>query len=334
MTTSTLVPSALMRASMASPAPLATDTITITEATPMITPSMARKLLSAFTLSAASADLEGGERVHDASSTICAVAEREPPLRAPGDVGLVGDDDHGDAGLVQLLEQLDDLLGGAAVERAGRLVGEDDMRVVDQRAGDRHALLLPARKLRRLVVLAMGEPDLGEARLGLLARAGMPVPRIEEGERHIVEGARPRQQVEGLEDEADLLVAVGGELVGAEPAELAALDFERAAGRRVERADQIHEGRFARARGAGHREILAARHLDADALQSADDAAAESIGLDQVVGGDLRHVHAHGVPSRTRTTTSAPSGRPSTTSVAFWSARPSRTSRGTSAPSS
>jgi hypothetical protein len=38
-----------MRASMASPAPLATDTMTITEATPMITPSMARKLLSAFT---------------------------------------------------------------------------------------------------------------------------------------------------------------------------------------------------------------------------------------------------------------------------------------------
>ena len=57
MITSTLVPSALMRASMASPAPLATDTITITEATPMITPSMARKLLSAFTLSATSATL-------------------------------------------------------------------------------------------------------------------------------------------------------------------------------------------------------------------------------------------------------------------------------------
>jgi len=58
MTTSTLVPSALMRSSMAWPAPVATDTMTITEATPIITPSMARKLLSAFTLSAAMATLQ------------------------------------------------------------------------------------------------------------------------------------------------------------------------------------------------------------------------------------------------------------------------------------
>ena len=58
MTTSTLVPSALIRASMACPAPVATDTITITEATPMITPSMARKLRSAFTFSAAMATLQ------------------------------------------------------------------------------------------------------------------------------------------------------------------------------------------------------------------------------------------------------------------------------------
>ena len=56
--TSRLVPSDLIRASMAWPAPLATDTMTITEATPMITPSMARKLLSALSLSAASAALK------------------------------------------------------------------------------------------------------------------------------------------------------------------------------------------------------------------------------------------------------------------------------------
>ena len=56
--TSRLVPSALILSSMACPAPLATDTMTITEATPMITPSMARKLLSALSLSAAMATLK------------------------------------------------------------------------------------------------------------------------------------------------------------------------------------------------------------------------------------------------------------------------------------
>ena len=91
------------------------------------------------------------------------------------------------------------------------------MRVVDERARDRHALLLAAGELGGLVRLAMRESDLGETRLGLLARVGVAVPRIEEGQRHIVERARPRQQIEGLEDEADLGVAVGGELVGARP---------------------------------------------------------------------------------------------------------------------
>ena len=62
---SKFVPSCLMRASMASPAPLATDTMTITEATPMITPSMARKLLSVFAFSAAIATL------HAANGFIC-----------------------------------------------------------------------------------------------------------------------------------------------------------------------------------------------------------------------------------------------------------------------
>ena len=47
-------------------------------------------------------------------------------MRALGDVGLMGDDDHCDAGRIKLLEQLDDLVSRMAVERAGRLVGEND----------------------------------------------------------------------------------------------------------------------------------------------------------------------------------------------------------------
>ena len=52
----------------------------------------------------------------------------------------------------QLVEQLEDLLAGLAVERAGRLVGQQDQRVVDQRPRDADALLLPAGELHRAVV--------------------------------------------------------------------------------------------------------------------------------------------------------------------------------------
>jgi hypothetical protein len=51
--------------------------------------------------------------------------------------------DHGHFLLaIEPLEDRHNLLAGLGVERAGRLVGQDDPWAVDQRAGDRHALLL------------------------------------------------------------------------------------------------------------------------------------------------------------------------------------------------
>ena len=144
----------------------------------------------------------------------------------------------------------------------------------------------------------------------------LPARRIEEGERDVVERAGPRQQVEGLEHEADLLVAVERERSELEPPSSRPSILSEPRGRRVERADQVHEGRLAGARRAGHGEIFAARDLDTDALQRADDAAAEAVGLDQIAGDDLRGsgrdaaaLRVMASTSRTRTTTSAPSGR-------------------------
>ncbi len=49
--------------------------------------------------------------------------------------------------LAELAEELEDHLAGVRVEVAGRFVGEDDLGIVDQRAGDGDALLLAAGKL-------------------------------------------------------------------------------------------------------------------------------------------------------------------------------------------
>ena len=97
----------------------------------------------------------------------------------------------------------DDLGAGVAVEVAGRLVGEDERRLGDERAGDRDALLLAARQLGRLVVepVAEAEPlERGRARRGALAPADA---LVEQRRRDVVERRRPRQQVVRLEDEAD-----------------------------------------------------------------------------------------------------------------------------------
>ena len=69
---------------------------------------------------------------------------------------------------VEPLEQRHDLDAGLRVEVAGRLVGEQDRRVVHERAGDRDALALTARELVRLVAHPIFELDLVAA---LRARA-------------------------------------------------------------------------------------------------------------------------------------------------------------------
>src|SRR6185436_2618743 len=70
---------------------------------------------------------------------------------------------HHDDGLAELaveaLHHRQDVGSRDPVEVAGRLVGDDDGRIGDHRAGDRHALLLPAGELVRVVLHAIGKPD-------------------------------------------------------------------------------------------------------------------------------------------------------------------------------
>ena len=63
---------------------------------------------------------------------------------------------------VQPLKDAHHLDARPRVEVAGRLVGQEDRRLRDQRAGDRDALLLAARQLIRMVVGALAEADGGQ----------------------------------------------------------------------------------------------------------------------------------------------------------------------------
>ena len=100
---------------------------------------------------------------------------------------------------------------GGGVEVAGRLVGEQHGRLGDERAGDRDALLLAAGELRRLVVAALGEADALDQRVD--RRASGLRPAIASGSEDVLLRGQRRQQVEGLEDEADVAAAQAGELL-------------------------------------------------------------------------------------------------------------------------
>ncbi len=106
--------------------------------------------------------------------------------------------------LGDLVQQPGDLVRRARIQVPGRFVGEDQHRVGEQRARDRHALLLPRRKLVGPVAQSVAQADLLQplGRLLLSLRAVLAVQK--QRQRGVIHGVEDRDQVEKLEDEADL----------------------------------------------------------------------------------------------------------------------------------
>ena len=89
------------------------------------------------------------------------------PLGTLGDRLVVRDHDQGAAALaVDPLQQVEHAHRALAVEVSGRLIGQDQARVVDQRPADRHPLPLTTAQLARPVLGTSGEPDLVQQRQG------------------------------------------------------------------------------------------------------------------------------------------------------------------------
>ena len=170
--------------------------------------------------------------------------------------------------LDRLVQQLEDLAAGLRVEVAGRLVGEDDCRAGDERARDRDALLLAAGELGGPVGQAVGEPDpLDEIPEELLVRL---LAGERERQRHVLLGGQHREQVEELEDEADVLAPDLRDVLVAQLSEPGAGDRDVAVGRAVERRQDVHQRRLAGARRAHDRRQLALLDVQRDAAKRVD----------------------------------------------------------------
>ena len=117
---------------------------------------------------------------------------------------VVRGDDHRRARAVDPVEQLHDPDRGLGIEVAGRLVGQQQRRVVDERARHRDALLLAAGELVGEVVQLgrqAGEAqDVGDLRADLLARAAGDLQRVGDVVVHRAVG----QQLEVLEDDPEV----------------------------------------------------------------------------------------------------------------------------------
>ena len=121
-----------------------------------------------------------------------AVAQRDAPVRPGGEVEVVRDEHERRAAPgVHSQQDVDDVLPVGRVEIAGGLVREEQARLVGQRAGDGHALLLSAGELRRVMMPAPGQSDLVEQGLrpwSRLANAGQF-----HGHQHVLERRERRR---------------------------------------------------------------------------------------------------------------------------------------------
>ena len=261
------------------------------------------------------------------------------------------DHDHRLPHVVEALKDREDLRARARIEVSGGLVREDERRVVQEGPRDRHALLLPSGELARAVVDAIAETDLLErAERALSSRVA--ISSVDERQLDVLDRVETREQIEGLEDEAEMLVAKTGELVVGELADVLAGQEIRATVRDVEAAKDVHQGRLAGAGGTHHREELARPDVEIDPAKGVhDDLSPDAIGLRDPA--ELDDALGHHRPTITGpppppnpppgrgvevvrdcgNTTRSPSARPAVTSVTVSFAMPKVTSVSTASPS-
>ena len=162
------------------------------------------------------------------------------------------------------------VLTQALVERAERLVHEQYRRLEDDRARQRHPLLLAARELARIAVGETVQPHQPQRAPHALDDVGLRgAPHLQRvGD--VLEHGEMREERVLLEDDAD--VAAVGRPVG----DRGAGDQDVALRRLLEAGDHPQRGRLARAAGAEQREEAAALHRERDVVNDA--ATAERLG--------------------------------------------------------
>ena len=122
------------------------------------------------------------------------------------------EDDRQPALGAQLLDEVEHGAAGFGVEAAGRLVREQDRGLVRQRSGDRDALALPTRQLRRPIALPTFEPDGTQKGSSALPPLASGQAELEHRHLDVLDRRQGGQQVVELEDHSDVTGTVVAQL--------------------------------------------------------------------------------------------------------------------------
>src|SRR3984957_17957104 len=192
----------------------------------------------------------------------------------------------------QIEHHVDDGAAGCLIEIAGRLVRDQQRWPGRERAGQRYALLLASRQLRRIVREAVGETHLlefGPCALGCVAYSGELERRGD-----VFERGHGRNQVKGLEHDADALAAKAREGVFVQGAELDAVDLNFAFIWSLKTGHDHEQRRLARPGRPDYADRLAFADCQIDVAQ---DMHASRAAAETEVDGAHRDRRKHHCPS-------------------------------------
>jgi hypothetical protein len=193
---------------------------------------------------------------------------------------VVGDiDGRGPHPVVERAQFLGHPLAELGVERAERFVHQEALGVAHDRAAERHALPVAARKPAHRPVEQMLEPEDARDLVHLLAHAGARHALAHQRIADVAPHVHVRVEREHLEDEGDVALARGL------AADLLAVDPDLARGRQFEPGDHPQRRRLAAARGAEEHEELPVGDGEGRALHGGEGAEF----LAEVADGDLGH---------------------------------------------
>ena len=165
------------------------------------------------------------------------------------------------------MEKFEHTPGILRIEVAGRFVGQEKGRAMNQRAGDGGALHFAAAHLMRKSLRARAESDEFEHFGGAGAGLAGPVAAQEQGKFDILHRGHGGEQIEKLEDDAEVLAPVGRELCFAGVVQRESVDGDLSGTRLVESAEEIEQCAFAATARSGDRAERMRRDLQRDVAQ-------------------------------------------------------------------